>query len=181
MNEIEKPPEYYKSLWKEKFEKGKFIEVIEIISDLSRLYPEAREHLYEIIDCCNEGLNLFPEDMELHYLLAMCFVHLKKYDSADIVAKKALRLNPKYVKFYNLLGYLSIADFEKETAINIYKKLMELVPEEENNASYNIGFSHFFYGQIEEAKKIWKDLLIKYPEDKRILYSLDLLEKNEEK
>ena len=32
-------------------------------------------------------------------------------------------------------------------------------------------------GKIEEAKKIWKELLLKYPDDKRILYSLELLEK----
>lgn len=177
MTHAEKPFEYYKQLWAERFKEGKIPETMEIISEAGSMYPDRYEPVYALIDCCREGLKLDPGNMELYYLLAMCFLRLGKWDSPAIVAKEALKLNPKDVKFYNLMAYLSIMDFDHERAVSIYKKLMELVPEEEYNASFNIGFSCLSCGKIDEAEKIWKELLEKYPDDKRILYSLDLLEK----
>ncbi len=177
MTPADKTFEYYKQLWEEHVKDKKISEAMEIISKAGSLYPERYETVYALIDCCREGLTLAPGNMELYYLLAMCFLRLGKWDSAGIVAKEALKINPKDVRFYNLMAYLSIMDFEPDMAVNIYKKLMKLVPAEEYNASFNTGFSCLSCGKIEEAEKIWKELLLKYPDDKRILYSLDLLEK----
>ncbi|MEQ8168219.1 MAG: tetratricopeptide repeat protein [Candidatus Eremiobacterota bacterium] len=177
MTPVDKTFEYYKQLWEEYFKEKKIIEAMEIISKAGSLYPERYETVYALIDCCREGLTLDPGNMELYHLLAMCFLRLGKWDSAAIVAKEALKTNRKDVRFYNLMAYVSIMDFEPEMSVTIYKKLMELVPEEEYNVSFNIGFSCLSCGKIEEAEKIWKALLVKYPDDKRILYSLDLLQK----
>ncbi|MEQ8186973.1 MAG: hypothetical protein ABRQ39_03285 [Candidatus Eremiobacterota bacterium] len=177
MTSIDKTFEYYKQLWEEKFKEKKISEAMEIISKAGSLYPDRYETVYALIDCCREGLTLDTGNMELYYLLSMCFLRLGKWDSAGIVAKKALKINQKDVRFYNLMAYLSIMDFEPDMAVTIYKKLIELVPEEEYNASFNSGFSCLSCGKIEEAEKIWKELLLKYPDDKKILYSLDLLEK----
>jgi tetratricopeptide (TPR) repeat protein len=87
MNHTEKPFEYYKKLWEERFNEGKIPETMEIISEAGKFYPERYESIYSLIDCCKEGLKLHPETIELYYLLAMCFLRLGKWDSPAIVAR----------------------------------------------------------------------------------------------
>ena len=97
MTPADKTFEYYKQLWEEHVKDKKISEAMEIISKAGSLYPERYETVYALIDCCREGLTLAPGNMELYYLLAMCFLRLGKWDSAGIVAKEALKINPKDV------------------------------------------------------------------------------------
>lgn len=122
------------------------------------------------VEACKEGLKIHPESLEIRYMLAMSYCSLSKYDSADIVAGEAIKLNPKDIRFYKISGYISISNFEPHKAINLYQKMMENIPEEEKNALFNQGFAYYCWGKRDMAKEIWNELRKKYPEDKRCSY-----------
>jgi len=147
---------------------------------LANLYLNLKDTL-SAVEACKRGIRQHKNTMELRYLLARCFSLLSKYDAADIVAREALKINPKDVRFYNITACVAITNFEPEKALRIYSRLREVIPEEEVNALFNTGFALLSQGKEKEAEKVWEELLKKYPQDKRTLYALELLRRDEDK
>ena len=113
----------------------------------------------------------------------MPYVISRLYDFglATVVIRKALRLNRDPVRFYKLLAYLYIRTLDIPQAIDIYQKLMDLAPKEENHLLFNKGLACFCMNNIEEAEKIWKEAIKKYPDYRPYACALEFTEKGKEK
>ncbi|HPZ10284.1 MAG TPA: tetratricopeptide repeat protein [Candidatus Eremiobacteraeota bacterium] len=166
--------EYNKNLWEKYLSDGKFSAAIEIMCKTSDIYYEKVEPLYELTWICKKLLKSDPTNMDVYYFLAICYIKLYDFGLAEVVVRKALKLNPESVRFYDLLAYLYIRLLDIPQAIDIYKKLMKLVPEDEKNFLFKTGFAYFCRGKLEKAMEIWKDIIEKYPQDKTIMYALEL-------
>ena len=146
---------------------------------LANIYFHLKDKV-SAIEVCKEGIREYPGTMELRYLLSRFFCALNKFDSADIVAREAIKINPQDGRFYYITGYIATGNFEAYKAVDIYKKLIDRIPAEEIKGLFNTGFAFLSMNKPDEAEKVWKELLEKYPDDKRTLYALELLAKEKE-
>ncbi|MEQ8171383.1 MAG: tetratricopeptide repeat protein [Candidatus Eremiobacterota bacterium] len=169
--------EYNKKLWEQNLLEGNVPLAIEIMCRIGDIFPDKSESLYELIKISRKILKLYPDDMDIYYFIAICYIKLYDFGLATVAVRKALRLNRDTVRFYKLLAYLYIRTLDIPQAIDIYKKLMELVPEEENYLLFSMGFAYLCMNNIEEAVKIWKETIKKYPHCRLCESALEFIEK----
>ncbi|MEQ8187111.1 MAG: tetratricopeptide repeat protein [Candidatus Eremiobacterota bacterium] len=169
--------EYNKNLWEQNLLEGNVPLAIEIMCRIGDIFPDKSEALYELIRISKKILKLYPEDMDIYYFIAICYIKLYDFGLATVAVRKALGLNREPVRFYKLLAYLYIRTLDIPQAIDIYTKLMELAPEEENYLLFNMGFAYLCMNNIEEAEKIWRETIKKYPHCRACACALEFIEK----
>ncbi len=77
------------------------------------------------------------DDPETHYRLALAFLGLDMVYNAELELKKALELNPKYVKALNELGWVYYNRGEVDRAIKTWDKSLK-INAKNNEARYNL-------------------------------------------
>ena len=81
--------------------------------------------------------------------LALCYIKLKNYDKAVEECETAIRLNPKFVKAYFLMGQCHLNNMKFDDAERAYVKA-EVLAKELHNTSYSMLIS--IYKGIDSAR-----------------------------
>jgi outer membrane protein OmpA-like peptidoglycan-associated protein len=86
-----------------------------------------------------KSLELCPDDAAIHYSAGYAAERLRKYERAQSYYLKASELDPKYAKAYFGLGDIYMVLGNAGSAIDAYKKGLQLVPQNKRaRASLNI-------------------------------------------
>ncbi len=95
-----------------------------------------------------------PEDTALIYELAIAAEHLRRYDDAEVLLRRAMQLDPRDAQAYNALGY-SLAERNErlDEAHSLIQKALDLMPDDPFIQD-SMGWVLFRQGHLERARAL---------------------------
>ena len=134
----------------------------------------SKESLTDAKTYLNQGLEHFPEDVNLLKMLGMSQAQLGEKKEAAATAEKALAINPDDPAVLNLASqmYLQAEEFEK--CIGILEKLIQLDPGN-TDAVFNLAVAYKALDQGDKALDLFKKSVESDPNDDQSWYQLGLL------
>lgn len=168
------------------FSLGNYERALELLLKTEELTPEPGIDLYKALGETYFKLNKYDEAAESYlkkvedkveyldyfFYAADCYRLSLKWNAAEMVINRALKICPEDVRFHNLLAFLSIMRFNFQRAFQIYQKIMEIDEKYIPQALFNKGFAYLVMGNYEETLKIWAELTEKFPAREDFYYSL---------
>jgi tetratricopeptide (TPR) repeat protein len=85
----------------------------------------------QAIDICRQGLDRHPDYASGHFVLAKCFFAQQQYDEAERGLKKAITIDPKFLKAHKLYGDLMTRIGWNKSSETSYRKILEFDPLDE--------------------------------------------------
>lgn len=104
-----------------------------------------------------------PEDVEMAYVLARCYLDLEDYAKAIPAYRLATAgENPKKERVYELgMLYYTVQDFKN--AVVAFNRAAELGLNQSNDFLENLGYSHIYSGNPDKGEDVLNMLLAKRP------------------
>ena len=91
-----------------------------------------------------------PENDRVIFELAKIYYYRSSYSQAQTLLEKAIKVNPKEIEYYNLLGTVYIKKYEWQKAIDIFKKTT--AADKRNGSSWsNLCYAYEKAGSYKEA------------------------------
>ncbi len=108
---------------------------------------------------------------EVYNDLGVALLKIGRYEKAETILKKGLKLSPRYSMLYRSLGYVLYGLERDEEALEMYRKGIELNP---NDYMLHNGLGHVLYalGRSEEAIEAYRQAIELNPNDHRTYYNL---------
>lgn len=143
----------------------------------------------EAIDYVERLISVEPKEVEWRLLQALCYEMIGEYSKAKSFFKKILKERPLLLRALHGLAMLMHKNHEGPAVFEMLNKALEIARQkkkvpEERNIRILIAQMHVVKGELDDALKLFKDLIDENPRDFRpylcqgIIYSL--LDKPEE-
>ncbi|MEM2637665.1 MAG: tetratricopeptide repeat protein [Candidatus Korarchaeota archaeon] len=142
---------------------------------LSRCYREMKMS-DKALDAMNCGLKI-KEDPRYYNQLALCYIDLRDYQSAEDAIKNAIKHNPEEADYWLLLGYVLLMEERYHEAIDALKKSAELW-EWYSSTWYYLGLAYMELNDNYRAELALKRATRIDPDDFYINYYTGLAQKN---
>jgi len=142
-----------------------------------KIQPNNYNYLTSFVDICDDLgfddeaysitlrlLEMYPNNFIFHYNLAVCEKRRGNIDKAIVHYKKALSLNPNHIDALNNYGII-MKTIDLRQAVKIFNKAYTL-DSSDRIVALNLADC---YGRIRnycEAEKLYKKILVEYPDDK---------------
>lgn len=106
--------------------------------------------------------------------LALAFLEMKQFDSAEVAYRMVAKINPKDSRGWQGLGFMyGILKGDIEKGVEFYKKALEVDPEN-NDARFGLAKLLDKAGRGDEAREVYEEALKKDPDNPGILKSYGL-------
>ncbi|MEQ8224149.1 MAG: tetratricopeptide repeat protein, partial [Candidatus Eremiobacterota bacterium] len=100
-----------------------------------------------------------PENDGVIYELAKIYYYRSSYSQAQTLLEKAIKVNPKEIEYYNLLGTVYIKKYEWQKAIDIFKKTTGV--DKKNGSSWSsLCYAYERSGSYKEAIEAGEQSLV---------------------
>ena len=158
------------------FTKGLVEECLREAHKVKKIYPD-EPFIFNIIGITNASLGKFSESIknyqkaislnpsyiEVYNNIGVAYNGWKRYEKAIKYLDKAINLNPAYADAFNNRGNVYKELGENEDAIEDYEKALQLNQDFEV-AKVNLALCNNAVGSYGKAERLFRDLLLKYPD-----------------
>ncbi|MCK5839475.1 MAG: tetratricopeptide repeat protein, partial [Bacteroidales bacterium] len=132
-------------------------EFLDAFIQLGALYTGKNDPI--ALDYYKNALDLYPEDVDLLYVMGMAYQQYSKEDEAAKKYSEILQIDSGFFKAHYNLGYLNLTYYEDfESAIGHFGKTLELKPDY-LEAWYNRGLCFEIQGKADNARSDYKKAL----------------------
>lgn len=118
---------------------------------LASLYEEKNEP-EKAINLLKTGIDLFPDNEQLHFEYAILLDKRGRQDEAIAIMEKVLELYPNHPEALNYIGYTwADRNMELDTALKYIKKAVELKPDN-GYILDSLGWVYYRLGRLDESR-----------------------------
>lgn len=128
-----------------------------------RQFQQMSKEIQAKIDSLKEVVKNNPKDTIALNHLGFFLLQEHKFDEAEIYFEKLLKINPNRVDVLNVLAEMNFNLQKFDKAEGYLKRVIKLEKDNEV-AQYNLGVVYVMQGKKDDARKVWGDLIKKYPD-----------------
>lgn len=115
---------------------------------------EPEQCLNEALESALEALSLEPSDYDVHWRLAVVYLHRRQFDKARAEYQKARSLNPNHAGFLAEMASGLILLGRASEAIELVEQAKRINPQYPEWFQANLGWAHYQAGRPEEALEV---------------------------
>jgi tetratricopeptide (TPR) repeat protein len=119
----------------------------------------------------NKSLQTLSDSAQVHYLAGRIHVIDEHYDKAKWSFLKAIELDPQMASAWHALGSLAVLDKDNGHALDCYVQAFRLEPLKTEHV-LSLSETYIETGQMEQARKVLKDGLVKQPRNLELMLAL---------
>lgn len=128
-----------------------------------RQFQQMSKEIQAKIDSLKEVVKNNPKDTIALNHLGFFLLQEHKFDEAEIYFENLLKINPNRVDVLNVLAEMNFNLQKFDKAEGYLKRVIKLEKDNEV-AQYNLGVVYVMQGKKDDARKVWGDLIKKYPD-----------------
>ena len=110
-----------------------------------------------------EAFKTYPDSADLYYYRALYWQMVKQLDKAKVDFFNSLALDNYFSPSYFHLAVLYLNEKNFTEALYWFGQLNQIDPDDPNTLN-NIAACHGAMGQMDEARKIWEEMLVRFPD-----------------
>ena len=154
---------------------GKNAEAITLLDDLLESNPRWGQAYYQkgvahlnkgeielSLKAASEAAKYIPNETKVHTLLAQLYLMKQDYAAAKQEALTAWQLSPTNYRAAIIFGQCLLAEKNYDQALKSFNDMYSKVPNNLEVMHYK-AFTHMMRGETEEAKALFKKILVKWP------------------